>query len=227
MKRDSPKIDHTHCEIQMNLNSFAFLNIMLNLFPFQHPTSVLDFQQSIKIETKNLACVSFLLQSTRSRPVKLFQSASTEESIEATSSDIRTIPTTSKQPKQRWSVLFGLKNPQQNQLCEILNNYTKNGVPQLKSSSFSFDHADLPPALEYLENIHSSWKEFVCYSNMADNEIKIQSAIWELVTTEVDYIHALQTVTDVSNIYYILRFEHFTVYLILNTWRSVMQIISA
>ncbi len=33
---------------------------------------------------------------------------------------------------------------------------------------------------------------------MSDNEIKIQSAIWELVTTEVDYIHALQTVTDVS-----------------------------
>lgn len=33
---------------------------------------------------------------------------------------------------------------------------------------------------------------------MTDGEIKIQSAIWELVTTEVDYIHALQTVTDVS-----------------------------
>jgi len=32
---------------------------------------------------------------------------------------------------------------------------------------------------------------------MTDTETKIQSAIWELVTTEVDYIHALQTVTDV------------------------------
>lgn len=40
--------------------------------------------------------------------------------------------------------------------------------------------------------------EFVSHPNMSDNEIKIQSAIWELVTTEVDYIHALQTVTDVS-----------------------------
>lgn len=143
-------------------------------------------------------CILSHPQSTRSRPVKLFQSASTEESIEANSTDIRTIPTTSKQPKQRWSVLFGLKNPQQNQLCEILNNYTKNGVPQSKSSTYSFEHVDLPSALEYLENIHASWKEFVCYSNMTDNEIKIQSAIWELVTTEVDYIHALQTVTDVS-----------------------------
>lgn len=33
---------------------------------------------------------------------------------------------------------------------------------------------------------------------MADADTKIQSAIWELVTTEIYYIHALQTVTDVS-----------------------------
>jgi hypothetical protein len=33
---------------------------------------------------------------------------------------------------------------------------------------------------------------------MIETETKIQSAIWELVTTEVDYIHALQTVRDVS-----------------------------
>lgn len=96
-------------------------------------------------------------------------------------------------------MLFGQKNPQQNQLCEILNGYAKNGVPQNRSSHVhDFDNADLQLALEYLENIHSSWKEFVVTIDMPDNEIKIQSAIWELVTTEVDYIHALQTVTDVS-----------------------------
>lgn len=33
---------------------------------------------------------------------------------------------------------------------------------------------------------------------MTEIDTTIQSAIWELVTTEVDYIHALQTVTDVS-----------------------------
>ncbi|KAG4069026.1 hypothetical protein HA402_008337 [Bradysia odoriphaga] len=131
----------------------------------------------------------------RQRPAKLFQSASTEETTEATEN--KTVPPASKQPtKQRWSVLFGLKNPQQNQLCEILNRYAKSGVPQTHYSVYSFEHIDLLPALDYLENIHPSWMEFVCYPNMSDNEIKIQSAIWELVTTEVDYIHALQTVTD-------------------------------
>lgn len=33
---------------------------------------------------------------------------------------------------------------------------------------------------------------------MSDQEMKIQSAIWELVATEVDYIRALQTVTNVN-----------------------------
>lgn len=147
------------------------------------------------------------MQGARQRPAKLFQSASTEETTDTTEN--KTVPPTNKQPtKQRWSVLFGLKNPQQNQLCEILNRYAKSGVPQTHSI-YSFEHIDLVPALDYLENIHSSWMEFVlpsststgCISqtpHMSDNEIKIQSAIWELVTTEVDYIHALQTVTDVS-----------------------------
>jgi hypothetical protein len=34
--------------------------------------------------------------------------------------------------------------------------------------------------------------------DISETDTKIQSAIWELVTTEVDYIHAIQTVTDVS-----------------------------
>lgn len=82
----------------------------------------------------------------------------------------------------------------------MLNSYAKLGVPRLQQT-YSFDHIDLMPALDYLETIHSSWMEFVCYPDMTDGEIKIQSAIWELVTTEVDYIHALQTVTDVSFIF--------------------------
>lgn len=107
---------------------------------------------------------------------------------------------TVKPSKPRWSTLFGQKNPQQSQLCEILNSYAKNGVPQL-NTYYSFEHFDLPSSLHYLNNIHGSWKEFVNVANMKDHEIKIQSAIWELVTTEVDYIHALQTVTEVRLIH--------------------------
>lgn len=106
-------------------------------------------------------------------------------------------------------MLFGLKNPHQNQLCEILNGYARNGVPQARRSyEFEFYSADMvAAAVDYLEHIHGSWKEFISVDAMPDNEIKIQSAIWELVTTEIDYIHALQTVTDVSLARPVFRFR--------------------
>lgn len=95
--------------------------------------------------------------------------------------------------------MLTFKNPQQDQLCDILMGYARNGVPQARRSyEFEFDNVDVAAAIEYLENIHGSWTEFINVDTLPDNEIKIQSAIWELVTTEIDYIHALQTVTDVS-----------------------------
>lgn len=80
----------------------------------------------------------------------------------------------------------------------MLNCYAKNGVPQ-RAGSLGFDHPALSDALKYLQNMDRSWRDFVDSEAMSENEVKIQTAIWELVTTEVDYIHALQTVTDVSN----------------------------
>ncbi|XP_036216592.2 serine-rich adhesin for platelets isoform X3 [Bactrocera oleae] len=124
---------------------------------------------------------------SRTRPPRLLSSASTEETSEAA------VP--GKQLKQRWSGLFGIKNPQQSQLCELLNSYAKSGVPQ-KRASVNFDHPDFDAALEYLDNMHKSWKDIVDSTAMNDSEMRIQTAIWELVTTEVYYIHALQTVTD-------------------------------
>lgn len=53
-------------------------------------------------------------------------------------------------------------------------------------------------AMDDLESLPQSWNDFVDPTHMSDTEMKIQSAIWELVTTEVDYIYAIQTVTDVS-----------------------------
>lgn len=102
-----------------------------------------------------------------------------------------------KQIKQRWSSIFGIKNPQQSQLCELLNSYGRNGVPQ-RADGLSFEHPDLVNSLAYLQDMHKSWRDFVESSTMSESEVKIQTAIWELVTTEVYYIQTVQTVTDVS-----------------------------
>ncbi|KAI9588250.1 hypothetical protein GQX74_004096 [Glossina fuscipes] len=125
---------------------------------------------------------------SRSRPPRLLSSASTDESSDVNLSG--------KQLKQRWSGLFGVKNPQQSQLCELLNNYSKTGVPQKTIPTYDFEHPDLEAAVTYLDNIHKSWRDIVQSDRMSDSEMRIQTAIWELVTTEVDYIHCLQTVTD-------------------------------
>lgn len=52
--------------------------------------------------------------------------------------------------------------------------------------------------MEALYGLPQSWQDFVNACDISETDTKIQSAIWELVTTEVDYIHAIQTVTDVS-----------------------------
>ncbi|XP_063699545.1 uncharacterized protein LOC134830094 isoform X2 [Culicoides brevitarsis] len=130
----------------------------------------------------------------RTKQSRFFSSASTEEAFD---SDNAT--KTKQQTRQaKWSLqLFGgSKNPQQTTLCELLNSYTKNGVPQSKTSSCSnFNNPEYLEALDGLENLPLSWTEIV-KENVTEAETKIQSAIWELVTTEIDYIHALKTVTD-------------------------------
>lgn len=147
--------------------------------------------------------------SVGSRSKKLYSSVSTDETLESSSpllGVVGIVPgggTTAdssrivKQHSKRWSTFLGIKNPHQNQLCELLNQYARNGVPQFQQS-FTFNHHNLLAALDYLSHSHSSWTTFVNCSGMTDAETKIQSAIWELVTTEIYYIHALQTVTDVS-----------------------------
>ncbi|XP_032573160.1 uncharacterized protein LOC6616244 isoform X2 [Drosophila sechellia] len=125
---------------------------------------------------------------SRQPPPRLLPSVSTEETSESGVAP-------GKQIKQRWSSIFGIKNPQQSQLCELLNSYAKNGVPQ-RADSMNFDHPDLVNSLAYLQGMHKSWRDFVNSDSMSESEVKIQTAIWELVTTEVYYIHALQTVTD-------------------------------
>ncbi|XP_026832215.1 uncharacterized protein LOC6545787 isoform X4 [Drosophila erecta] len=125
---------------------------------------------------------------SRQPPPRLLPSVSTEETSESGVAP-------GKQIKQRWSSIFGIKNPQQSQLCELLNSYAKNGVPQ-RADSMNFDHPDLDNSLAYLQDMHKSWRDFVNSDAMGESEIKIQTAIWELVTTEVYYIHALQTVTE-------------------------------
>jgi pleckstrin homology domain-containing family G member 5 len=80
----------------------------------------------------------------------------------------------------------------------------RNGVPKSKSSYINTEYSD--EALDALYGLPQSWRDFVS-CDLSESDTKIQSAIWELVTTEVDYIHAIQTVTDVSIFHLFLLFS--------------------
>lgn len=72
----------------------------------------------------------------------------------------------------------------------------KNGVPKSKSSYINSEYSD--EALDALYGLPQSWRDFVNACDITDSDNRLQSAIWELVSTEAKYIHAIQTVTDVS-----------------------------
>ncbi|XP_050081314.1 pleckstrin homology domain-containing family G member 5 [Anopheles maculipalpis] len=123
---------------------------------------------------------------------KLFTSTSTDDNYDQSP---KASSASSKQSKQKWTIPFGSKGPQKSKLCELLDSYNKE-IPKSTSSSSNFNNPEYVDALVGLRNLPQCWTEIVNSGGMSEAETKIQSAIWELVTTEVYYILALQTVTD-------------------------------
>ncbi|XP_049294323.1 uncharacterized protein LOC125769602 isoform X5 [Anopheles funestus] len=123
---------------------------------------------------------------------KLFTSTSTDDNYDQSP---KASSASGKQSKQKWTIPFGSKGPQKSKLCELLDSYNKE-IPKSTSSSSNFNNPEYVDALVGLRNLPQCWTEIVNCAGMSEAETKIQSAIWELVTTEVYYILALQTVTD-------------------------------
>uniref|UniRef100_A0A182PLU3 DH domain-containing protein n=1 Tax=Anopheles epiroticus TaxID=199890 RepID=A0A182PLU3_9DIPT len=123
---------------------------------------------------------------------KLFTSTSTDDNYDQSP---KASLASGKQSKQKWTIPFGSKGPQKSKLCELLDSYNKE-IPKSTSSSSNFNNPEYVDALVGLRNLPQCWTDIVNCAGMSEAETKIQSAIWELVTTEVYYILALQTVTD-------------------------------
>ncbi|XP_035790425.1 uncharacterized protein LOC118465883 isoform X4 [Anopheles albimanus] len=132
---------------------------------------------------------AMMMSSTTS---KLFTSTSTDDNYDQSP---KASSASGKQSKQKWTIPFGSKGPQKSKLCELLDSYNKE-IPKSTSSSSNFNNPEYVDALVGLRNLPQCWTEIVNSAGMSEAETKIQSAIWELVTTEVYYILALQTVTD-------------------------------
>ncbi|XP_017778525.1 PREDICTED: pleckstrin homology domain-containing family G member 5 isoform X2 [Nicrophorus vespilloides] len=99
-----------------------------------------------------------------------------------------------KKGKQRWSSLFGnSKDTKQimEQLIEQLHNYSKVGVPN--SQAYPQGQSEATDALYKLED---DWRHIIDVSELSERQQKQQTALWELIKTEVAYIKTLKVVTD-------------------------------
>lgn len=103
-----------------------------------------------------------------------------------------------KPSKARWASMFSQKNHEHNQLCDLLNEYTKFGVPVLDCAVLESPDEDRD-WLRYLFEQDNSWHKYVEVADMDELDIKYQSAVWELVVTEIEYIHSIRTIVNVSS----------------------------
>ncbi|XP_065215741.1 pleckstrin homology domain-containing family G member 5 isoform X2 [Planococcus citri] len=119
-----------------------------------------------------------------------FFSVSSDESCNVEGSEKST--SSHKPSKQRWSNLFGnnkFQDSKMEQLIDHLNSYSKHGIPQLHSVDEDLEEA--------LYNLEDDWRDIVSDStSLAERQQQQQTAIWELVETEVTYIHTLRVLTD-------------------------------
>ncbi|KAF2904664.1 hypothetical protein ILUMI_01506, partial [Ignelater luminosus] len=97
-----------------------------------------------------------------------------------------------KQPKQRWSGFFSnTKDTRMELLVEQLNNYAKNGIPNCQI--YPQGQCESIDALYKLE---VDWREIIDVSDLTERLQQQQTALWELIKTEVAYIKTLKVVTD-------------------------------
>lgn len=98
-------------------------------------------------------------------------------------------------------MIFSQKNSalssQQHQLLALLNQYKENGVPQVESAIV--DRQNLPPSLRYLFHHHTHFRDVTNQQQPNKHEDELQEAIWELVTSEIEYIQSLRTINYVSD----------------------------
>ncbi|XP_025830942.1 uncharacterized protein LOC108742195 isoform X2 [Agrilus planipennis] len=106
---------------------------------------------------------------------------------------VQDFETNKRQCKQRWSGLFSNSkdNSRMEVLAEQLNYYAKYGVPT--SQVYPKGQCESIDALYKLEN---DWKEIIDAEQLCERSQQQQTALWELIKTEVAYIKTLKVVTD-------------------------------
>ncbi|KAF5282725.1 hypothetical protein FQR65_LT02722 [Abscondita terminalis] len=127
---------------------------------------------------------------TKSRSSSFFNSSMEEGSGSA--SLTADVDPSKKQGKQRWSGFFSnTKDTRMELLVEQLNTYAKNGIPNCQI--YPQGQCESIDALYKLEG---DWRMLIDHTGLNEKLQQQQTALWELIKTEVAYIKTLKVVTD-------------------------------
>ncbi|XP_063917927.1 pleckstrin homology domain-containing family G member 5-like isoform X1 [Zophobas morio] len=131
--------------------------------------------------------------SYRPRTSSFFSSSTEEPSAVASSTlSLHDADQSKKQIKQRLTAFFGnSKDTKYEALIDQLDKYSKQGIPN--NASYPTGQC---PEVDALHNLEDDWREIVDYSDLSEKQQQQQTALWELITSEVSYIRTLKVVTD-------------------------------
>ncbi|XP_076256020.1 uncharacterized protein LOC143193589 isoform X2 [Rhynchophorus ferrugineus] len=131
--------------------------------------------------------------SYRPKGTGFFSSSTEEQNAVSSTLSLPEIEQNKKLLKQRLTAFFGNnKDIKYETLIEQLDRYTKHGIPQ---------NVDYPQgqceSIDALYRMEDDWRDIITdYSDLNERQQQQQTALWELIKTEIAYIKTLKVVTD-------------------------------
>ncbi|ENN78682.1 hypothetical protein YQE_04854, partial [Dendroctonus ponderosae] len=131
--------------------------------------------------------------SYRPRTSSFFSSSTEEQNVVSSTPSSHESEQSKKQIKQRITAFFGnSKDTKYEALIEQLDRYSKQGTPQ----NFDYSQGQCE-SIDALYKLEDDWKDIITeFSDLNDRQQQQQTALWELIKTEVAYIKTLKVVTD-------------------------------
>ena len=84
-------------------------------------------------------------------------------------------------------------------LAAHLDNYSRLGIPKLQHLTMAVSDPAEDQVEEALYSLEESWTEIVTNHATLSEKVKAQqTALWELISTELAYIRTLKVIQDVS-----------------------------
>ncbi|CAG9814235.1 unnamed protein product, partial [Phaedon cochleariae] len=130
--------------------------------------------------------------SSRSRTTSFFSSSTEESNVANSTLSLHDGDQSRKQIKQRLTAFFGnTKDTKYEALIDQLDKYSKQGIPHI----LKYPQGQCE-SIDALYKLEDDWHDIIDYSDLNEKQQQQQTALWELIKTEVAYIKTLKVVTD-------------------------------